>query len=56
MTAQIPLEEQGKPGNDAEAAAMLDQEFTAGTLHILREAVLAHAAVAGTIRRRRVNA
>lgn len=47
MTAQIPLEEPAKPGNDAEAAVMLDQEFTAGTLHILREAVLAHATAAG---------
>jgi anti-sigma regulatory factor (Ser/Thr protein kinase) len=47
VTAQIPLEEPAKPGNDAEAAVMLDQEFTAGTLHILREAVLAHATAAG---------
>jgi anti-sigma regulatory factor (Ser/Thr protein kinase) len=47
VTAQIPLEEPARPGNDAEAAAMLDQEFTAGTLHILREAVLAHATAAG---------
>jgi anti-sigma regulatory factor (Ser/Thr protein kinase) len=47
VTAQIPLEEPAKPGNDAEAAAMLDQEFTVGTLHILRETILAHATAAG---------
>jgi anti-sigma regulatory factor (Ser/Thr protein kinase) len=47
VTAQIPLEEPARPGDDAEAAAMLDQGFTVGTLHILRESVLAHATAAG---------
>jgi anti-sigma regulatory factor (Ser/Thr protein kinase) len=43
----MPPEEPAMPGKDAEAAAMLDQEFTAGTLHIVRETVLAHATAAG---------
>jgi anti-sigma regulatory factor (Ser/Thr protein kinase) len=47
VTAQITLEEPAKPGNDAEAAPMLDHEFSASTLHILREAALAHATDAG---------
>ena len=48
MTAGIPPGEPARPGNDARrGTAVLDQEFTAGTLRLLREAVLAHATAAG---------
>jgi hypothetical protein len=49
VTAEIPLAGPVRPGGDTTAggAAALDQPFDAGTLHLLREAVLAHATAAG---------
>ena len=47
MTGQVPLEEPVGPSASAAAAATLEQEISFGTLHILREAVLAHATAAG---------
>jgi anti-sigma regulatory factor (Ser/Thr protein kinase) len=48
MTAGIPPEEPAGLRNDARrGTAVLDQEFTAGTLHLLREAVIAHVTAAG---------
>jgi anti-sigma regulatory factor (Ser/Thr protein kinase) len=52
VTGEVPLEEPAIPSNGAEAAAMLDQEFSVETLHVLREAVLAHASAAGMPDRR----
>ena len=52
VTAEGPLADPARPGGDTTAAGavsapVLDQRFDAGTLHLLREAVLAHAAAAG---------
>lgn len=47
MTGQVPLEEPVGPLASAAAAAALEQEISIGTLHSMREAVLAHAAAAG---------
>lgn len=47
VTAEVPREQPAKPSNGAEGAAMLEHEFNAGTLHILRAAVLAHATASG---------
>jgi anti-sigma regulatory factor (Ser/Thr protein kinase) len=46
MSAEVPLADPGRP-DDAAAGALLDQPFDAQTLHLLRAAVLAHAAAAG---------
>jgi anti-sigma regulatory factor (Ser/Thr protein kinase) len=46
MSAEAPLADPGRP-DDAAAAILLDQPFDAQTLHLLRAAVLAHAAAAG---------
>lgn len=46
MSAEVPLADPGRP-DDAATGALLDQPFDAQTLHLLRAAVLAHAAAAG---------
>jgi anti-sigma regulatory factor (Ser/Thr protein kinase) len=46
MSAEVPLADPGRP-DDTAAGALLDQPFDAQTLHLLRAAVLAHAAAAG---------
>jgi anti-sigma regulatory factor (Ser/Thr protein kinase) len=51
MSAEVPLADPGRP-DDTAAGALLDQPFDAQTLHLLRAAVLAHAAAAGMPRHR----
>jgi anti-sigma regulatory factor (Ser/Thr protein kinase) len=43
----MPLEDPAEPASDSAQAALLDHEITPHALHLLREAVLAHAAAAG---------
>lgn len=45
MSTEVPLADPARPAGAA-AGVVLDQTFDAGTLHLLRAAVLAHAVAA----------
>jgi anti-sigma regulatory factor (Ser/Thr protein kinase) len=55
VTADAPLTQPSRPGNDMDGTLVLDREFWAATLSGLRDAVLACASAAGLSRDRSID-